>query len=523
MRPKKIKEQRERGMKEVGETEGGKELLVALLIFVVTLAAALLAPPHKTSDKIVVKSVSLREFNDGTLITLIVSNPTGREIKMEGGKIFVRTRGGIVEGTLRAASIPPGGVGTIKVYVPGVGAGEITALNIAGKTVQVKEIFKKEGSKQEVSEEACVDECESVGTKCQAGKYFICEDVDFDGCLEKVSIDADKDKNACNCGGFFWNGRACCGDDKGEETPNQCKVGEYFDEKTCKCRDVWVEGWRYRRIVWVKGPLVRIILSKEGLEGKIKDDCSDILLTDTNGVKVPYWIEECDKNIVVWARPGDVNVLLLFYGNPTAILSQNGEKVFKVFDDFERLEGWKVEEGELCGDGIYDKEIRITTGGSGRALQITLKDNDGDCPARISLMRRMEGSCLIWVGASPSPGDAASGYAEEGIVGTHSSITIRQSPGGVVAVVRRAGKVKRISFECNPYAFNTYKICPGVVCCNGLCHSIDVPLPTDANIVLSVVNRGGFATTLLVDKLFSYGEIPAEYTIGEEKDVEHTR
>lgn len=514
-------------MMEQEERNHRQGLVLALIFFIVTIAAVSLVPQPEPSNKIMVKSIDLKEFNDGTLITLVVSNTTDRDMRIEGGKVFVRTKEGMVEGTLRSAVIPAGGIETVKIYVPGVRAKDITALDIAGHTLHIEESFKSEEEinrsvvNRSVVERSCTDECSPAGASCQNGKYFICEDIDFDGCFEKVSIDPDKDAEACRCGGFYWNGNMCCGDDKGEYTPDQCGVGKYFDKETCQCKDVWLRGWKYRRIVKTNGSLVKIVLERAGLEGKIKEDCSDIYLTDTNGEKVPFWIERCDNKIVIWARPGKEASLLMFYGNPLADRSDSGKEVFDIFDDFDTFRGWKVEEGEICGDRNYQKEIEVTAAGSGKVLQISLRDNDGECPAWVKITRAMKGDCLEWTSASPLSGDYTYGFTEEGIVADNISLTIRQTSTAVYALIRDGDIVKQLYFRCNPFAFNKYKICYNKVCCNDECKELNMPRPIQSKIVLGVVNRGGFTTTLLVDRVFSYSDEPSDYIIGTEKDVEH--
>ena len=78
--------------------------------------------------------------------------------------------------------------------------------------------------------------------------------------------------------------------------------------------------------------------------GKMQSDCDDIKITDVNGNLLPYWIEEnnpgcnaaTDTNIWVKASslPTSGATLYIYYGNPSASSSQNGNDVFEFFDDF---------------------------------------------------------------------------------------------------------------------------------------------------------------------------------------------
>lgn len=77
--------------------------------------------------------------------------------------------------------------------------------------------------------------------------------------------------------------------------------------------------------------------------GKMQSDCDDIRVTDVNGKVLPHWIETgtnaCNTTITaIWTKvpsiPTSGATVYLYYGNPSATNTQNGDKVFEFFDDF---------------------------------------------------------------------------------------------------------------------------------------------------------------------------------------------
>ncbi|MCZ7399472.1 MAG: DUF2341 domain-containing protein [Candidatus Methanoperedens sp.] len=74
----------------------------------------------------------------------------------------------------------------------------------------------------------------------------------------------------------------------------------------------------------------------------------DIRFTDASGNELNYWIESWDnssKTASIWVKVpsiGSATIIKMYYGNPMAISSSDGDKTFEFFDDFEdgNSAGW---------------------------------------------------------------------------------------------------------------------------------------------------------------------------------------
>lgn len=80
--------------------------------------------------------------------------------------------------------------------------------------------------------------------------------------------------------------------------------------------------------------------------GKLQSDCDDLRVTTVDGTIIPVWIDGstsqstgCNQTgTVVWTKIPAISsdmTLYVYYGNPTAITTEDGEKVFTFYDDFE--------------------------------------------------------------------------------------------------------------------------------------------------------------------------------------------
>jgi hypothetical protein len=115
----------------------------------------------------------------------------------------------------------------------------------------------------------------------------------------------------------------------------------------------WLSGWSYRRTVYVDNSfssttltnfqiIIRLNTAYLIAQGKMRSDCGDIRVTDSNGNLLPIWIDPDTKNMwdtkiyvkVPSIPAGSVVTLYLFYGNPGVTDVSDGNSVFDFFDDF---------------------------------------------------------------------------------------------------------------------------------------------------------------------------------------------
>jgi len=104
---------------------------------------------------------------------------------------------------------------------------------------------------------------------------------------------------------------------------------------------------------------------------RCRTDFGDIRFTKSDKVtQLNYWIEEkVDGDYAIFwvkldnipASPNSVTIYL-YYGNPSATTTSNGDDTFIFFDDFEggTLEKWTEKNGEVIDDGTGNKVCRLT-------------------------------------------------------------------------------------------------------------------------------------------------------------------
>lgn len=121
-------------------------------------------------------------------------------------------------------------------------------------------------------------------------------------------------------------------------------IAAWFDDK-----------WGYRKAVQISNSSgsnltdfqVSIGIGTSALisSGKMKSDCGDIRITDTNGKLLNHWIEKntnnsCNKtSTLIWVKvpsiPTSGGTAYVYYGNPSATNTENGKSTFPdYFEDF---------------------------------------------------------------------------------------------------------------------------------------------------------------------------------------------
>ena len=128
----------------------------------------------------------------------------------------------------------------------------------------------------------------------------------------------------------------------------------YFLSKNARPgRAAWFDDrWAYRKAIAVTNSSgstltdfqVKILsafdMSADVTAGKVQSDFDDLRFTDINGNVLNYWIEDnTSSSLDVWVKmatiPTSGATVYMYYGNPGASGTQDGNKVFEFFDDFE--------------------------------------------------------------------------------------------------------------------------------------------------------------------------------------------
>ena len=136
------------------------------------------------------------------------------------------------------------------------------------------------------------------------------------------------------------------------------------------------DTWKYSKTILIKNdgsPLrdyqLLIDIKPGDFPEGAKEDGSDIRFSDADGNELPYWIEEWDyynKRARVWVKvpyiPSGTSKIFMYYGNPRAESSSDGDAVFEFFDNFEsgyiNRDKWDMPDGcweiaTTAGEGKY--------------------------------------------------------------------------------------------------------------------------------------------------------------------------
>ena len=157
------------------------------------------------------------------------------------------------------------------------------------------------------------------------------------------------------------------------------------------------DSWGYRQNVAITNSgsaqtdyQVAITLDTTSLitNGKMQSNCNDIRITDINGKLLPFWIETgttgaggkaCNASTTqIWTKvpsiPTSGQTIYLYYGNPQAQSTQNGNKVFEFFDDFNNstIDSSKWTQGIIgttSGTNFSESGGNLVGGNSNRYIQ----------------------------------------------------------------------------------------------------------------------------------------------------------
>ncbi|MBO8183395.1 MAG: DUF2341 domain-containing protein [Archaeoglobus sp.] len=101
-------------------------------------------------------------------------------------------------------------------------------------------------------------------------------------------------------------------------------------------------------------------------------------------IELPYFIEYWNSGLqkaVIWVKSEDPDAkFYMYYGNPSAVSSSDGSKVFRFFDDFDTWTGWTnyssgwVEQFDLSGDYVLRKYGNNDPNGGYKQIGFTTSD-----------------------------------------------------------------------------------------------------------------------------------------------------
>ena len=149
----------------------------------------------------------------------------------------------------------------------------------------------------------------------------------------------------------------------------------------------WNEGWMYRQKIQLSNSTgadltdfqVSTTVDTASLitAGKMQaTTCADMRFTDSKGQPLDYWIEEnnpgCNNAATkVWLKAPKVysgtnaTSIYMYYGNPSATATQDGDKVFEFFDDFN---GSSIDTGKWNPNSqpytVSDGQLKLTDVGA---------------------------------------------------------------------------------------------------------------------------------------------------------------
>jgi len=160
-------------------------------------------------------------------------------------------------------------------------------------------------------------------------------------------------------------------------------LNAYFSEVE---EAAWLEGWSYRKSHVIEGSTagaqtdyqVEITVhygsgtDSEGdvfLNGKCRSDFGDIRFTSSDGLTLlDYWMEtKVDSDYAAFwveipsipASP-DTTTIYVYYGKSDETSMSDGEATFPLFDDFNSLAGWTVEQGNGGSVSISNSILSCT-------------------------------------------------------------------------------------------------------------------------------------------------------------------
>ncbi|NTU46675.1 DUF2341 domain-containing protein [Candidatus Roizmanbacteria bacterium] len=172
--------------------------------------------------------------------------------------------------------------------------------------------------------------------------------------------------------------------------------------------------------------------------GRLKNDCSDIRITDINGKKLPYWVEPNTCNTAqtkIWTKVPSIpastgtatsSAVFLYYGNPSAQTESNSKNVF--IREISNVAGaWNMDESSWNGtlgevkdssgngnNGQAQGGANTTSGKFGKAGNFNGSSNYVLVPASSTVDLYTPFTIEAWIQATTYVGD------QGGFIGTYA-------------------------------------------------------------------------------------------------------
>ncbi|MBU4038088.1 MAG: DUF2341 domain-containing protein [Proteobacteria bacterium] len=147
--------------------------------------------------------------------------------------------------------------------------------------------------------------------------------------------------------------------------------------------------WKYQREISIKensGTTLtdhQVLIELKGADfpSETKSDGADVRFTDFSGNELNYWIEGWDyagKNAKIWVKvpsiaAGATATTHMYYGNPSARSSSNGEITFDFFDDFVgaslNMNKWADVPGGSGSYSMVDGILTLISSGNYKAIK----------------------------------------------------------------------------------------------------------------------------------------------------------
>jgi len=161
----------------------------------------------------------------------------------------------------------------------------------------------------------------------------------------------------------------------------------------------WLTGWKYRKAHTIVGSTAGAVTDYQirvtvhygsgtdngehvYLNGRCRTDFGDVRFTSDDGTtQLAYWIEKkVDGDYaIIWVKvpsipaSPDTTTIYIYYGNPDATTTSDGDATFLFFDDFLTWDTSKWSQSQHTGTrGVSNSILTLTTTGTAQELYFSI-------------------------------------------------------------------------------------------------------------------------------------------------------